>query len=147
MKKIMTEPIQIVVDTNVVYSGLRSNRGASYQLLTKLNDKRWKVNISTTFIFECEERLKNDCQDLGLTIDDVDDFLDGLCSIANKQTIFYLWRPVSRDPDDDFLIDLAVESAADYIITYNEKDLKIAEKFGIMVITPKEFLQKMGEIK
>ncbi|YAF94287.1 MAG: putative toxin-antitoxin system toxin component, PIN family [Nodularia sp. CChRGM 3473] len=49
--------------------------------------------------------------------------------------------------DDDFLLDLAVESQVDYIITYNQKDLQLAEKFGIKVVTPKQFLQAMGEIQ
>jgi predicted nucleic acid-binding protein len=48
--------------------------------------------------------------------------------------------------NDDFLIDLAMECQADFIITYNQKDLQAAEKFGIRVLTPKEFLQQVGEI-
>ncbi|BAZ08217.1 PilT protein domain protein [Calothrix sp. NIES-4071] len=51
-----------------------------------------------------------------------------------------------RDPDDDFLIDLAVECQADFIITYNQKDLTAASLFGIKVVTPNEFLQQVGEI-
>ena len=43
----MNRPIQIVVDTNVLLSRLRSKRGASYKLLTLLEDERWQVNIST----------------------------------------------------------------------------------------------------
>ncbi|MBW4425468.1 MAG: hypothetical protein KME50_13720 [Nostoc desertorum CM1-VF14] len=61
-------------------------------------------------------------------------------------SIFYLWRTVARDPDDDFLIDLAVECQADFIITYNQKDLQAAQKFGLRVGSPKEFLQIVGEI-
>jgi predicted nucleic acid-binding protein len=54
---------------------------------------------------------------------------------------------LSNDPHDDFLIDLAVEAQVNYIITYNQKELKIAEKFAsIKVITPLQFLQAMGEI-
>ncbi|BAZ07104.1 PIN domain-containing protein [Calothrix sp. NIES-3974] len=56
-------------------------------------------------------------------------------------------RPLLKDPDDDFLLDLAVESQADYIITYNQKDLQPSEIFGIKVVTPKQFLQAMGEIQ
>ncbi len=41
-------PYQIVIDTNVFVSDLRSQRGAAYTLLTMLNDPRWQVNISTT---------------------------------------------------------------------------------------------------
>lgn len=71
---------------------------------------------------------------------------DSICAIANKRNIFYLWRPLAKDPDDDFLLDLAIESQADFIITYNKKDLQAAEQFEIRVLSPKEFLQIVGEI-
>lgn len=84
---------------------------------------------------------------MGLTSEEIDRLLNGLCAIARQHPVFYLWRPVAHDPDDDFLIDLAVEAQADFIISYNQRDLKPAEKLGIMIVTPQEFLRKMGEIK
>ena len=142
----MSKPYQIVLDTNVLLAGLRSNRGASYKLLTILNDSRWQLNISTALVFEQEEILKRKQEELNLTLSDLDSVIGTICAIANRRNIFYLWRPVARDPGDDLLIDLAVECQADFIITYNKKDLQPAEKFGIEVITPKEFLQQVGEI-
>ena len=142
----MSKPYQIVLDTNVLLAGLRSNRGASYKLLTVLNDSRWQLNISTALIFEYEEILKREKEELNLTLSDIDSVINAICANANRCNIFYLWRPVARDPDDDFLIDLAVECQADFIITYNRKDLQPAEKFGIKVVTPLEFLQQVGEI-
>lgn len=138
---------QIVLDTNVLLAGLRSQRGASYKLLTILNDIRWQLNISTALLFEYEEVLKRQQAQLGLNLKDIDDVIEAICSIANKRSIFYLWRPMLNDPDDDFLVYLAVESQADYIITYNQKDLQPANKFGIKVVTPKQFLQEVGEIE
>jgi putative PIN family toxin of toxin-antitoxin system len=142
----MAMPYQIVLDTNVLLAGLRSSRGASYKLLTILNDSRWQLNVSTALVFEYEEILKREKDQLDLTSEDIDNVIEGICAIANRCNIFYLWRPVARDPDDDFLIDLAVECQADFIITYNQKDLQAAEKFGIKVLTPKEFLKQVGEI-
>ncbi len=142
----MNRPIQIVIDTNVLLAGLRSKRGASYKLLTILNSERWQLNISTTLVIEYEEILKREKDQLTLTFEEIDDVIEGICSIANLCDIFYLWRPLASDPDDDFLIDLAVGCQADFIITYNQKDLQAAKKFGIGVVTPKEFLQQVGEI-
>ncbi|GAA6617435.1 putative toxin-antitoxin system toxin component, PIN family [Scytonema sp. NUACC26] len=142
----MTIPYQIVLDTNVLLAGLRSNRGASYKLLTLLNDTRWQLNISIALIFEYEEILKREKDLLTLTSKEIDNVIEAICAIANQCSIFYLWRPLARDPDDDFLIDLAVEAKADFIITYNQKDLQSVEKFGIRVVSPKEFLQHVGEI-
>ena len=52
----MTEtPYQIVIDTNVILAGLLSNKGASYKLLTILNDQRFQINVSATLVFEYEE--------------------------------------------------------------------------------------------
>ncbi|WP_392533172.1 PIN domain-containing protein [Nostoc sp. C117] len=56
----MTNPYQVVLDTNLLLFGLRSNRDASYKLLTILNDRRWQLNVSTTLIFEYEEILKRE---------------------------------------------------------------------------------------
>lgn len=39
------------------------------------------------------------------------------------------------------------ESESEFIITYNRRDFAGIEPFGIKVLTPKEFLQKIGEIK
>jgi putative PIN family toxin of toxin-antitoxin system len=138
---------QLVIDTNVILSGLRSKWGASYKLLTLLNDPRLKINISTTLIFEYEQVLKRNYQDLGLSLEDIEQVINGFCSLGSQREIFYLWRPVSSDPNDDFLIDLAVESQSDFIISYNQKDLKAIKSFGISILTPKQFLQLIGEIE
>jgi putative PIN family toxin of toxin-antitoxin system len=142
----MTRHYQIVLDTNVLLAGLRSSLGASYKLLTILNDSRWQLNISTSLVFEYEEILKREKDQIGLSDEDINDVIEAICRIANRCSIFYLWRPSSPDPDDDFLIDLAVECQADFIITYNQKDLQAAQQFGIRVVSPKEFLQIVGEI-
>lgn len=142
----MTKPYQIVIDTNVILAGLRSKGGASYQLLTILNDSRFQMNISNTLIFEYEEILKREASKLGLTYQDIDNIINGICYLANHHEIFYIWRPLAKDQDDDFLIDLALKCQADFIISYNEKDLKPIRKFSIDILTPKQFLQLLGEI-
>ncbi|MBI1924030.1 putative toxin-antitoxin system toxin component, PIN family [Candidatus Poribacteria bacterium] len=143
-----TEPYQIVVDTNVLYSGLRSQGGASYQFLLRLNHPKWQVNLSVALVLEYEAVLTQHQREVGLTQKDINDLLDGLCAIARLHGIFYSWRPQSRAPDDDFLIDLSVRAGADFIISYNQKDLQpAAARFGIGVVTPKQFLQQMGELQ
>lgn len=140
------QPYQIVVDTNILIAGLRSKQGASYKLLTLLNDRRWQLNISIALIFEYEEVLNRNMESLGLNQQKIDVLLDGLCAIANHREIFYLWRPLASDPDDDFLLELAIEARADFIITYNRRDLEQAIRFGIQVLTPKAFLELVGEL-
>ena len=140
-------PYQIVIDTDVILAGLRSNKGASYQLLTILNDRRFQINVSATLVFEYEEILKREQQQISLNNEDIDNIINGICHLANHHEIFYMWRPLAKDEDDDFLIDLALKCQASFIISYNQRDLNPVEKFGISVVTPKQFLQILGEIK
>lgn len=139
-------PLQIVLDTNVLVSGLRSQRGAAYKLLRMLNDQRWQINISTALLLEYEDVLKRPGMVPGISDQAIDVFLDGICAIANRQNIFYLWRPLANDPKDDFLLELAVRSNTDFLITYNKRDLRAASQFGIRLVTAKEFLEYVGEL-
>ena len=144
----MTEtPYQIVIDTNVILAGLLSNKGASYKLLTILNDQRFQINVSATLVFEYEEILKREQQQIDLNNEDIDNIINGICHLDNHHEIFYIWRPLAKDKDDDFLIDLAFKCQANFIISYNQRDLKPIEKFGIFILTPKQFLRLLGEIK
>ena len=139
--------LQIIIDTNVLLSAVRSQLGASFRLLSSIEDSRFEINLSVALALEYEDVLKRPALNPNLTIQEVDDILDFLCQNANLCEIFYLWRPTLRDPKDDFVLELAVESNCDYIVTFNTKDFAGAEKFGIKAIRPKEFLQIIGEIK
>lgn len=135
---------QIVLDTNVLATALRSNRGASFKLLSLIDSPKIKLNLSVPLLLEYEDVLKRRTLALPLGEKDIDNILDYLCQIANKREIFFLWRPFLKNPKDDSILELAVESQGDYIITYNKKDFEGIEKFGIKAIEPKEFLEIIG---
>jgi predicted nucleic acid-binding protein len=69
-------------------------------------------------------------------IDDVEDFI---CARAKPHKIYYLWRPMLKDPGDDFVLELAIKAKAQ-IVTWNVADFNKARSFGVMVQTPREFL-------
>ena len=64
--------------------------------------------------------------------------------MANLHEIYFLWRPYLPDPQDDMVLELAVNAGCKYIVTYNKRDFRGAETFGIEVVTAKEFLEKIG---
>lgn len=64
-----------------------------------------------------------------------------------QSLIYYLWRPILKDPKDDMVLEVAVASSADYIVTYNVKDFIPAKDFGIELASPKDILQITGVIK
>jgi putative PIN family toxin of toxin-antitoxin system len=137
----------IVVDTNVYISALRSRSGASFKLLSMLGVNAFGISVSVPLVLEYEELAKRQARTLGLDTRTIDDILDYVCQVARRREIFFLWRPFLKDPKDDLVLELAVESESEFIITYNRRDFAGIEKFGIKVLTPKEFLQKIGEIK
>jgi putative PIN family toxin of toxin-antitoxin system len=137
---------QVVIDTNVIVAALLSNRGASYRLLRQVGDHRWRMNLSVPLVLEYEQTLKRVCTGGPLSGSDIDDVLQFLCANANLRPIFFLWRPGLSDPKDDFVLELAVESRADFLLTFNHRDFAGAERFGIRVISPREFLAIIGEV-
>lgn len=140
----MSHPPQVVLDTNVVFSGLRSRRGASFKLLSLLGADRFGTHLSVPLVLEYKEVLLEKRHDLGLTEADVDDFLNYLCRVGGLHEIHFLWRPRLKDPDDEMILELAVEAGCEYIVTYNKEDFPGVEKFGIELVTAKELLQKIG---
>ena len=70
--------MNIVIDTNVIWSGLYSSKGNSFRLLSLLSaEKRiLNIHISVPLILEYEDVLKREDSGLELSNSDVDDFLD-----------------------------------------------------------------------
>lgn len=143
----MCPRIVIVIDTNVLVSALRSRRGASYRLLSLVGDRLFDVVASFPLVVEYEAVAKRQSRQLGLTHAEIDDILDYLCQVGRHREIFYLWRPVLRDPKDDLVLELAVESESSYIITHNVKDFEAAVRFSVKAIPPREFLEVIGQLK
>ena len=52
-----------------------------------------------------------------------------------------MWRPYLRDPKDDHVLEVAVASKTQIIVTHNIKDFKGVEKFGIKAIPPGKLLE------
>jgi len=137
---------RIVMDTNVLVSALRLRTGASFRLLSRIDGGKFSVCISVPLVLEYEAATKRMSKAIGLAYSDIDDVLDYICLVADRYKVYYLWRPLLRDPRDDMVLELAVASNADAIITCNKADFKGSEQFGVRIASPKEFLQQIGEL-
>lgn len=135
----------IVIDTNVILSALQSNRGKSFELISKIGNGIFDFAISVPLILEYEAILKNHLDRNIFTDSDIEDFINYLCQVGIKTKIFYLWRPFLKDPFDDHILEVTIHSDADTIVTFNKKDFYEAENLGIKILTPKEFLEKLEE--
>ncbi|UQB41533.1 putative toxin-antitoxin system toxin component, PIN family [Thiomicrospira microaerophila] len=144
--------MKIVCDTNVWLSALTSNQGASHVLVKWLFQQSSQLHsVSTPFIMELEDvllRPKNRERMPQFSEQDLRRFIDDICCISNRQPIYFLWRPLIKDPKDDMVLELAVNAQAEYLISFNIQDFKAIEgKFNFTLCTPKAFLQQQGVLK
>lgn len=134
---------RIVLDTNLFISALRSRNGDSFQVLKLVGLGQFDLMLSVPLILECEDVSKRSSRSLGLRHSDIEDILDYLCHAGELREIFFLWRPFLKDPKDDMVLEAAVESGSDFIVTHNIKDFVGVEKFGLEAIRPGAFLRKL----
>ncbi|MEX0890342.1 MAG: putative toxin-antitoxin system toxin component, PIN family [Balneolaceae bacterium] len=140
------ESLQIVLDINILYSGFRSKRGASYRLLSLLDSEKFTLNLSVPLVIEYEDVLKRNPPSLHIMDQQIDQFLDYLCLKGKWHEVYFLWRPFLKDPEDDMILELAVRANCQYIITYNRADFSGVNQFGIEVVTAQEFLKLIKEL-
>ena len=134
----------IIIDTNVLFAALKSQRGASSKLLSLLGDGYFVSHVSVPLLLEYEDVLTR--KKFGFNADDVQDLIDAVCALSQWHEIHYLWRPMLPDKNDEMILELAIKAGAASIITYNTRDFKGASQFGIDVLRPKAFLDQIEVI-
>ena len=132
-----------VMDTNVIVAAMRSRRGASFEIVRRLRLGEWTTVLSNHLLFEYEEVLKRQAPELGLSLEDVDELLNAVCARAEECLLSHAWQPILSDPDDEPLVQLAVESDAFRIVSHNVRHLLPATSLGVELLRPREFLDKL----
>ena len=137
---------EVVLDTNVLVTALRSRRGASFQLISLFGQGAFRANISVALALEYEEVLKRPGLIAGLSEAEVDTFLDYILAVSNLIPSVFRQRPNLPDADDELVLDLAAQCRA-FIVTYNKRDFAPAQRLGIDVLSPAEFLELMRQTR
>jgi predicted nucleic acid-binding protein len=79
-----------------------------------------------------------------LTASEVVRVLDDLASVARPVKLAFRWRPRLSDPDDEMVLETAVNGSADAIVTFNKRDFEIIRKeFHCSVILPGDALRRI----
>jgi len=138
--------LETILDTNVLIAALRSRRGASFELLRLVGDRRWRLHLSTALLIEYEEVARREAQHFWLHPNRIEDVLDFLASSSQEHAISFRWRPFLNDPDDDFILELAVAARARYIVTHNLRNFARVDEFGLEAVTPAQMLLKLKEL-
>ena len=133
--------MRIVLDTDVLVAALRSDRGASRQLLINALDGKIEVLVSVPLMVEYEAVLTRPehLHASGLTVEEVNEVLDAFVKVSVPVLLRFLWRPRLKDPADEMVLETAVNGAADRLVTFNVRHLAVAAReFGIQALPPRD---------
>jgi putative PIN family toxin of toxin-antitoxin system len=131
--------LRLVMDTDVMVAAIRSDAGASRRLLTAVLHGQATLLLSVPLLIEYEAILTR-AEHLaasGLTAADIGALLDAVAAIAEPVRLAYLWRPQLRDPNDDMVLETAIDGGADRLVTFNLRHFATAaEAFGLTPCRP-----------
>ena len=131
--------MRLVLDTNVIVAAFRSKKGASARLLDAAYVRRFAPVANVALFAEWEDVLTRPehLAAASLTAEAVREALDDLAGRIAIAERAYSWRPQLTDPDDEMVLEAAINGAADAIVTFETKTFAApARRFGIDVLTP-----------
>ena len=138
--------MRVVIDTDVIVASMRSKTGASRGVMRLVEHKRLTPIATASIMFEYEAVLKRQehLRAARMTIHDVDKLIDALVSFVEPVTSHFMWRPQLKDPNDEMILEAAVNGRAKAIVTFNLKHFaRIAPRFGIDILEPADLLRRI----
>jgi putative PIN family toxin of toxin-antitoxin system len=139
----------VVLDTNILVAALWSGNGASYRLVELVLQKRLPIAISVALALEYEAVLSRATmrEASWATAGELDQLLDAVLAAATLiMPIRTQLRPTLADPDDEMVLECAVQAGASAIVTMNTNDFANAiARYRIETLKPGEALARWRE--
>lgn len=137
--------MRVVIDTNILVSGLRSAKGASFRVLRGIRAGIICPVVSVPILLEYEDvLLRPGLLPAQMSRQFISAFLDSFLMLSELRDIHFLWRPWLRDADDEFVLDAALAAGNVPIVTHNLNDFKAATSLGIRVMTAHELVTELN---
>ena len=138
--------MRAVLDSTVLVAALRSDQGASRQLVVAALDRKFTLLLSVPLIIEYESVLtrQEHLDAAGLRAAEVAVILDSLVAVAEPVRFSFLWRPTLPDPADDMVLETAVNGMADMLVTFDRKHFADATRgFRLRIVKPADALEEL----
>jgi uncharacterized protein len=135
--------MRITLDTNVLVSAFISKRGNSADVLDLIATFD---EISLVLSKEILEEFKDvmNRKEVAARFDysrtDIAKFEAAIRDVAEIVAVRSIFKAVREDPDDDVVVNTAIDGRADYIIS-GDRHLRELKRFqGVRIVSPKAFL-------
>ena len=136
---------RVVVDPGVLISALIGRRGAAPDLLLRASiDDRLEVVVSPALLSELERVIGRPKFAARIGARAAVEFVERVARLATVVEDPPAVPPVTRDPDDDYLVALARQARVDAIIS-GDGDLLEARLSNPPVWTPRQLLDHIAE--
>jgi putative PIN family toxin of toxin-antitoxin system len=135
--------VRAVVDVNVLISGVLSANGSSAEILRASRDGQFELVVSGSLLAELKRTLADPTLRTRIPPEKAAAFATWVRDQASLAEDPASPPPVgSRDPDDDYLLALAIHRRA-YLLT-GDKDLLVLSD-DLPILTPAQFATKLRE--
>ncbi len=134
------------MDTDAVVAAIRSPTGASAAIVRAVRQGRATLLLSVPLAIEYEAvcRRPQHRTEAGLSDRQVEIFTDATIAMGEPVKTHFLWRPQLRDPNDEMVLEAAVNGRADAVVTFNVRDFgTAASQFGVEVLFPREAIARI----
>jgi predicted nucleic acid-binding protein len=131
----------------VIPTWLSRNAGASALLLMAARTGRITMlaNVALALEYEAICKRTEHLVAAGLSSADVEIFITAVVAMVEPVESHFMWRPQLRDPDDELVLEAAVNRRAAMIVTFNQSDFRqVPSRFGIDVVTPAGAIGRIG---
>jgi putative PIN family toxin of toxin-antitoxin system len=134
-----------VLDTDVLVAAFRSDAGASRQVLEAARAHRFELLLSVPLMLEYESVLTRP-EHLAACGASREDVLDELALVGKRVELMIRTRPMLPDPNDEMVLETAINGRADAIVTFNERDFRpVVARFRCSVVRPGEIVRGLVE--
>ena len=135
--------VRVVLGTNVLVSGLMSDRSPPRQLVDDWLNSRYTLVTSLYQVQELNHVLTYPriASRLGLEQAELEVILAALLSQAELVAGELQLPGITRDPKGDAIVACAREGKADYIVSGDRDLLDLRAHEGIRIVTPREFVE------
>jgi predicted nucleic acid-binding protein len=134
------------LDTDVVIAAMRSPLGASAAIVRAMRQRQATLLLSVPLALEYEAVCRRPAHrmEAGLSDRQVEIFLDAVIAMGEPVPTHFLWRPQLHDPNDEMVLEAAVNGGADAVVTFNVRDYgTAASQFGVEVLLPREAITRI----